>query len=124
MRIEGWRGTPISWFILRIFSGALVRDLLSSPLPFGLVVAEFLMQTLGSTGSCREIFTDTTTMILIRGINLAGSTQSTKVCYVPRLLSPLRILTNPLVDIRADSLLEMIKFFTALILNADEATDL
>jgi hypothetical protein len=53
-----------------------------------------------------------------------GSTQSTKVCYVPRLLSPLRILIDVLVDIRADSLLEMIKFFTALILNTDEATDL
>jgi len=37
---------------------------------------------------------------------------------------PHPVLTGALVDIRADSLLEMIKFFVALILNADEASDL
>ena len=63
-------------------------------------------------------------MISIRGMELVGSTPLTKVCSVPRLFLPLPVLTDALVDIHADSLLEMIKFFTALVLNADEATDL
>ena len=63
-------------------------------------------------------------MISTRGMELVGSTPSTKVCYVPHLLPLFLVLTNAPVDICADSLLEMIKFFTALVLNADEATDL
>jgi len=85
---------------------------------------ELVMQILGSTGSYRRIFIGTITMISIREMNLVGSTPSTKVCCVPYLLLPFIVLTNVLVDIRADSLLEMIKFFAALILNTDEATDL
>ena len=57
-------------------------------------------------------------------MELVGSTPLTKVRCVPRLLLPFPLLTDAPVDIHADSLLEMIKFFTALVLNADEATDL
>jgi hypothetical protein len=63
-------------------------------------------------------------MILIRGMGLVGSTRSTKVCSVLHLLPLFPVLTDAPVDIHVDSLLEMIKFFTALVLNADEATDL
>ena len=86
--------------------------------------SEFLTQTLGSTGSYRKIFTGTITMILTRETGLVGSIPSTKVCSIPHLFRTFPDLTGALVDIRADSLLEMIKFFVALILNTDEASDL
>ena len=92
--------------------------------PFGERGNELVMQILGSIGSYRKIFIGTIMMISIREMNLVGSTPSTKVCCVPRLLLSFIVLTDVLVDIRADSLLEMIKFFVALILNTDEATDL
>ena len=82
------------------------------------------MQTHSSIGSYQITFTDTITMISIREMDLVGSIRSTKVCRIPHLLSPLLVLIDALADIRADSLLEMIKFFAALILNTDEATDL
>lgn len=85
---------------------------------------ELLMQILNSTGSYRKIFTGTTTMISIREMGLVGSIPSTKVRCVPHLLPLFTVLIGALVDIRADSLLEMIKFFVALILNTDEAADL
>lgn len=56
-------------------------------------------------------------------MDLEGSTPSMKVCCVHRLFLPLLVLTDALADIRADSVLEMIKFFVALILNTDEAID-
>ena len=43
-----------------------------------------------------------------------------KFAFLVCCLDP--VLTTVLADIRADSLLEMIKFFAALVLNADEAT--
>jgi len=63
-------------------------------------------------------------MISIREMDLVGSIPLTKVCRVPYLLPPFIVLTDALIDIRADSLLEMIEFFVALILNTDEAADL
>ena len=63
-------------------------------------------------------------MISIREMGLVGSIPSTKVRCVPHLLPLFTVLIGALVDIRADSLLEMIKFFVALILNTDEAADL
>lgn len=88
------------------------------------VVTEFLVQIPDSTGSCLKIFTGTITTISMRETGLVGSTPSMKVCYVPRLLPQPPFLIVALLDIRADSLLEMIKFFVALILNSDEAADL
>jgi hypothetical protein len=123
MRTEVWKGTTISWFILRIFLETPVGDLI----PFRLsenVVTELLMQIPGTIGICQTTSTGTTTMTTIREMDLVGSIPSTKVCRVPRLLLPFLVLIDALVDIRADSLLEMIKFFAALILNTDEATDL
>jgi len=91
---------------------------------FGERSHELPMQILNSTGSYRKIFTGTTTMILIREMDLVGSIPSTKVRCVPHLYPSFIVLIDALIDIRADSLLEMIKFFVALILNADEAADL
>ena len=39
-------------------------------------------------------------------------------------ITPSLFLIGTLLDIRADSLLQMIEFFAALILNTDEAADL
>lgn len=71
MRTEVWKGTIISWFILRIFSETPVGDHLFCP--FGGVLAEPLMQILGFIGSYRKISTGTITRISIREMSLVGS---------------------------------------------------
>ena len=58
----------------------------SAPSPHLGVVTELLMQTLSTIGSCRRIFTDTTTMTSTRGTDSVGSIPSMKVRCLPRLL--------------------------------------